>query len=132
MGAQPRPMEHIKTYLHRSSSAPHLLHSLYLLLHQACLRGHHLLKLDMAVPKAFYLQVSIRLSSKAFPRRVLRHLQGLVLHRDLDYLRAMVLHPQSPLDFNSQVLEELGNREGSEVHCSSSTMREERIRERKD
>ena len=124
MGAQPPPMEHIRVYLHRSNSALHLLYSLYLHPHQACLRGRHLLRLDMAVLKAFCHQVSIRLSSKASPPLVLHHLQVLALHRDLDNLPAKVLHPEYPLGFNRQDLEELGNREVSEAQFSCSTLRE--------
>ena len=123
MGARPRPMEHIRVYLRHNNSALHLLHSLYLHPHQACLRGRHLLRLDMAVLKAFCHQVSIRLSSKASPLLVLRHLLVLALHRDLDNLLAKVLHPEYPLVFNRQDLEELGNREVSEAQFSSITLR---------
>ena len=110
MGAQLCPVEVIKTYLHRSSSGRHLLRSLYLHLHQVCLRGRRLLKLDMVVPKASCLQVLILLSSKASALRVLRHPQGLAFHLDLDHLLAKALHPECPLDFNSQVLGELGSK----------------------
>ncbi len=131
MGAQPRPMAIIKTCLHRSNSnALHLLHSLYQRLHQACLPGRHLLRLGMADLKAFCLQVSIRLSNKAFPHRVLRHLQVSVLPLDLDHLLAKVLHPGCLLDFNSQVLEGQGSREGSEAHGSSDTARKGQSREK--
>lgn len=130
MGAQLFPVGIIKMYLHRSSSAPHLLRSLYLHLHQACLRGHHLLRLDMAVPKAFCLQVSILLSSKSSPHRVPHHLQVLVLHLDLDSPLAKALHPECPLDFNSQVSEGLDSRERSEDHRSSKAMRMGRNREK--
>lgn len=130
MGAQSCPMGIIKTYLHRSSSAPHLLRSLYLHLHLACPRGHHLLRLDMAVPKAFCLQVSTLLSSKASPNRVLRHLQVLVLHLDLDRLLAKALHPGCPRDFNSQDLEGLDSRERSGEHRSRQRTRNEGTREK--
>ena len=123
MGAQLCPMEIIKMYLHRNSSAPHLLRSLYLHLHPACLRGHPLLRLDMAVPKASFLPVSILLSSKASPHRLLRLLQVLVLHLGLGHLLAKDLHPECRLDFNSQVLEGLGNMRRSEEYYSSVTMR---------
>ena len=115
MGAQPRPMERIRVYLHHSNSALHLLHSLYLHPHQACLRGRHRLRLDMAVLKAFCHQVSIHLSSKASPLLVLHHLQVLALHRDSDNRLAKVLHLECPLGFNRQDLEGIGNREVSEA-----------------
>lgn len=130
MGAQPCPVGIIRMYLHRSSSAPHLLRSLYLHLRQACLRGHHLLRLDTVVPKAFCLQVSILLSSKSSPHRVLRHLQVLVLRLDLDPPLAKALHPDCPLDFNSQVSEGLDSREHSKEHRCSKTMRKGRNREK--
>ena len=107
MAAQPCQMEIIKIYLHRNSSALHLLRSLYLHLHQGYLRGRHRLRLGMAVPKASCLPVSILLSSKAFPHRGLHHLL------DLD------LHLECPLDFNRQGLEELGSIERSEEHRSN-------------
>ena len=115
MDARQYPMEHIRVYLLHSNSALHLLHSLYLHHRQACLRGRHLLRLDMAVLKAFSHQVSIRLSSKAFPPLVLRRLQVLALHRDLGSLLAKVPHLECPLGFNRQDLEELGDREVSEA-----------------
>ena len=77
MDAQACPMEIIKVHLHHNSSVPHLLHSLYLHHHLACLRDRHLLRLGMAVPKAFCLQDSILLSKASPP--VLRHLPDLVL-----------------------------------------------------
>ena len=130
MGARQRPMEYIRLYPHHSNSALHLLHSLYLPPHQACLRGRHLLRLDMAVLKAFCHQASILLSSKASPPLVLRHLQVLALHRDLDNLLVKVLHPESPLGFNRQDLEELGNREVSEAQFSSNIVRKASTRGR--
>ncbi len=117
MAAQPCRMAIIRIYLHRNSSALHLLRSLYLHLHQGYLHGRHLRRLDMAVPKAFCLPVSILLSSKAFPHR------GVLHHLDLD------LHLECPLDFNSQGLEELGSRERSEEHRSDKSMRKCRARE---
>lgn len=123
MGGQPCPMGIIKTDLHRSSSAPHLLRNLYLHLHQACLRGRHLLRLDMAVPKAFCLRGSTLLSNKTSPNRVPCHLQDLDLHRDLDPPLAKALRPVCLLDFNSQDLEGLDSRECSEEHRSSEIMR---------
>lgn len=126
MGVQPRPMDPIRVYLHHSNSALHLLHSLYLHPHQACLRGRHLLRLDMAVLKAFCHQVSIRLSSKASPLLVLHHLQVLAFHRDSDNHLAKVLHPECLLGSNRQDLEEIGNREVPEAQ-----FRQQYIKKRK-
>lgn len=130
-GAQPRRMEHIKTYPRHSSSALHLLHSLYLHLHQDCRRDRHLLRLDMADLKAFCLQVSIRPSRKVFPNRVFRHLQVSALHQGMDHLLAKVLHPACPPGFNSQGLEELGRRKWLKAYCSRNTGRNGRTRERR-
>lgn len=129
MGVRPCPMGIIKTCLHSNSNAPHLLRSLYLHPHQACLRGRHLLRPDMAVPKAFCLQVSILLSSKVSPHRVLRHLQVLVLHTHLDHPLGKALHLECPLLFNSQGSEGLDSRDHSEEHCSNETTRNELTRE---
>ena len=130
MGAQPYLLGVFKIYLHRSSSsAPHLHRNLYLHLHQACQRGRHLLRLDMAVLKAFCLQASILLNSKGFPHRVLRHLRGLVLHLDLGCLLAKALRPECLLDFHSQVLEGLDRNERLEEHRSSKREGKERIQE---
>ena len=120
MGAQPCLMEIIKVYLHRS---------LYLHLHQAYLHGRHLLRLDMAGPKAFCLQVSILPSSKASSHRVLRHLQVLVLHLDLDHPLDKALRPECPQDSSSQDLEGLDSRERSGEHRISKTIINGSIRE---
>ena len=120
MGVQLCPMELIKMCLRSNSSARHLLRSLYLHLHQACLRGRHLHRLDMVVPKAFFLQVSILLSSKASPHQVLHPLQVLVLHLGLDHRLGKSLHPECRRDFNSQGLEGLGSKNCSEGYFSSN------------
>ena len=124
MDAQACPTGIIKVYLHHNSSVPHHLRSLYLHLHQACLLGHHLLRLDTAVPKAFCLQVSNPLSKASLPR-VLRRLRGLVLLPEC-------LPECLPdcLPDCSQGLEELGSGESLEEHHSNQKTSEQRTREK--
>ena len=126
MGAHLCLMGTIKIYLQRSSNALHLLRSPYLHHRQACLRGHHRLRLVTVARKGFCLQVSIPLRSKAFPHR---HLQVWDLHLDLDHLLAKAPHPEWPLDFNSQALEGLDSVERSKEHCSRRRMRNRIARE---
>ena len=120
MDAQACPMGIIKVYLHHNRSAPHLLRSLYLHLHQACLRGHHLLRLDMAVLRAFCLQVLTPLSRASLPR-VLRRLRGLVLLPEC--------LPECLPGFRSQGLEGQGSGQSLKEHHSRQKMSKQRTRE---